>query len=116
MYLIDIPTSQEEDEKASRIRRKSRQCLKSIQENGDEYGQALQIKIGFVEVLIKNISTAGGTGEIQYEEIESALYYIYKFIYDLHNGRNNPYPSFPPFPTLYKTCVERIEEEGGNEE
>ncbi|KAA6399487.1 MAG: hypothetical protein EZS28_004985 [Streblomastix strix] len=50
-----------------------------------------------------------------YFEIQCGLNDIYYFLRDFHYGRNF-YSSFPLLPILAKTCLEQIEEEGGNEE
>ncbi|KAA6371132.1 MAG: hypothetical protein EZS28_033342 [Streblomastix strix] len=76
------------------------------------------INVGYGRALIISVSTAGGTEEQGDMEIRDGLQQISDFFRDIHNGRNNNnnYPSFPPQPVLAKTCLEQIEEEGGNEE
>ncbi|KAA6367207.1 MAG: hypothetical protein EZS28_037266 [Streblomastix strix] len=86
-----------------------------IQYEGDEQDQAELINIKYGRILIISISTAGGTEEQGDINIFNRLDDIYRFLKDLNQG-NMFYRSFPPQPTLFKSCIEQIEEEGGNEE
>ncbi|KAA6396996.1 MAG: hypothetical protein EZS28_007476 [Streblomastix strix] len=68
-------------------------------------------------VMFISYSTAGGIGEEQNQDIYDGLMYIYNFLRELHEGRNNSWqPSFQPLPLLARRIEEQIEEEGGNEE
>ncbi|KAA6393945.1 MAG: hypothetical protein EZS28_010528 [Streblomastix strix] len=72
----------------------------------DEYARTIMLLVG----------TAGGNGEQDDDDIYYSLDCISKFSRDLHQGRYNKYGIFQPQPALSKTCIEQIEEEGGNEE
>ncbi|KAA6372329.1 MAG: hypothetical protein EZS28_032146 [Streblomastix strix] len=72
-----------------------------------EYGRVMSI----------SVSTAGGVGEKQDEQINYGLKHIFWLLRELHEGRNNYYqPSFQPLPLLARNTEEQIEEEGANEE
>ncbi|KAA6370684.1 MAG: hypothetical protein EZS28_033788 [Streblomastix strix] len=55
-------------------------------------------------------------GEERDKEIYIGLFYIYRCIRALHEGRNYPQPSFQPLPLLDRRTVEQMEEEGAIEE
>ncbi|KAA6366604.1 MAG: hypothetical protein EZS28_037869 [Streblomastix strix] len=74
------------------------------------------INVGYVQDIMISFSTAGGIGEQQDDEIYWGLDCVSEFFNELHNGRNNYLPSFPPQPGLSRICEEQIEEEDGNEE
>ncbi|KAA6403160.1 MAG: hypothetical protein EZS28_001314 [Streblomastix strix] len=97
------------------IRKRSSNCLNWFQIFGDKQIQAELINVGYGRSLIIYISTAGGREEEGDEEIYDGLYYIYNFLGELCQGRNYS-PFFPEQLALSKTCIEQIEEEGGNEE
>ncbi|KAA6370745.1 MAG: hypothetical protein EZS28_033728 [Streblomastix strix] len=98
-------------------RQRIRECLRQIRLKGDEQDQSELINAGYGRALIISVSTAGGTEEQGDDEIYSGLNHIYWFITLLHQGRYNyPHPLFPAQPALSKSCIEQIEEEGGNEE
>ncbi|KAA6322450.1 MAG: hypothetical protein EZS28_054434 [Streblomastix strix] len=99
------------------IRCNSRWCLYWIQQFGDEQDQSELVNNGYGRVTSISFCTAGGKGEEQDKEISDGLYYISRFIRELHLGRNNDYqPSFQPLPLLARRSEEQIEEEGANEE
>ncbi|KAA6361537.1 MAG: hypothetical protein EZS28_042936 [Streblomastix strix] len=97
---------------------RSRYCLGKIQSNGDKQDQSVLINVGYGRVLIICISTAGWTEIQEDQEIIDGLYYISEFLRKLNNydDDDSNKPSFPSQPTLAKSCIEQIEEEGGNEE
>ncbi|KAA6373924.1 MAG: hypothetical protein EZS28_030550 [Streblomastix strix] len=94
----------------------SRDCLSQIQEYGDEQDQIDIVNQGFGRVISISYCSAGGVGEEQDYEIYNGLFYIYYFLRELHDGRNNWYPSFQPLPLLALNTEEQIEDEGANEE
>ncbi|KAA6363591.1 MAG: hypothetical protein EZS28_040882 [Streblomastix strix] len=113
--------NKKEDQQSYLIRKWSRGCLIWIQTFGDKQDQSELINVGYGRIVIIFISSAGGTEEQGDVEIYWVLQYIYRFLNELNNGRNNSnninnQPSFIPQPALSKICIEQMEEEGGNEE
>ncbi|KAA6401227.1 MAG: hypothetical protein EZS28_003240 [Streblomastix strix] len=89
-------------------------------DTGDEQDQAELVSKGYVRANVIAISTAGGQGEEQDEEIDNGLSYLSRFLKELYQGRLNPkipdQPPFPPLPSFARSSKEQIEEEGGYEE
>ncbi|KAA6373566.1 MAG: hypothetical protein EZS28_030907, partial [Streblomastix strix] len=87
---------------------------------GDEYAQDELVTNGYPRILVNIINTAGGNEYQQDEWIDQGLNNIYNFIIKILKGRQtdifNPRPSLQPYPVLFKSCLEQIEDEGGNEE
>ncbi|KAA6386964.1 MAG: hypothetical protein EZS28_017510 [Streblomastix strix] len=94
---------------------RSRICLYEISYNGDQQDQAELIKVGYACALIISIGKIGGSQEDNDNEIKDGLKYISDFLRNLRQGRYYDI-TFHQQPALIKTCVEQIEEEGGNEE
>ncbi|KAA6387139.1 MAG: hypothetical protein EZS28_017336 [Streblomastix strix] len=103
------------DQQRLAIRRWSRICLYYIQYYGDIQVQSELVNIGYGRVMSITLSTAGGIGEEQDEQISNGLSRISWFPYELHEGRTWQ-PSFQPLPLLVRNTQEQIEEEGANEE
>ncbi|KAA6399486.1 MAG: hypothetical protein EZS28_004984 [Streblomastix strix] len=118
IYKIGVHFSKEQDQESFAVRSSSRICLSKIQLNGNKQVQAKLVNVRYARVMIIAISATGGIGEQQDDEIKYQLKNIYQFFYCLHLGRNDQYPlpTFSPLPLLAKTCLDRNEEEGGNEE
>ncbi|KAA6397076.1 MAG: hypothetical protein EZS28_007395 [Streblomastix strix] len=115
-YKIRIHFNKDIDRQSLEVRSLSRWSLIQIQGFGDEQVQSELVNIGFGRVMSLSFCTAGGIGEEQDEEIRNGLYYIYRFLSDLHEGRTYGQPSFQPLPLLVRVSLEQIEEEGANEE
>ncbi|KAA6360066.1 MAG: hypothetical protein EZS28_044407 [Streblomastix strix] len=73
------------------------------------------VNFRYVGALIISIGTAVGVGEQQDWGISDGFFYIHNFLLLLNIVNNNWKPSFQPL-LLSKSCIEQIEEEGGNEE
>ncbi|KAA6373147.1 MAG: hypothetical protein EZS28_031326 [Streblomastix strix] len=114
-YKIGAHIGQEINRQRLEVRSWSRDCLKQIQENGDEYDQTVLVNYGYGKVMSISFSTAGGIGEEEDYEIQQRLNYIQWFLGDLHEGSNRQ-QSFQPLPLLARNTEEQIEEEGANEE
>ncbi|KAA6395000.1 MAG: hypothetical protein EZS28_009477 [Streblomastix strix] len=69
----------------------------------------------YAGLLAIALSTAGGSGEEQDQEIYWGLNNLSIFLNQFHLRRYYNI-SFPPLPSLAKISVEQIEEEGGSEE
>ncbi|KAA6383789.1 MAG: hypothetical protein EZS28_020686, partial [Streblomastix strix] len=87
---------------------------------GDESTQYELVSSEFAVLQVLQVSTAGGDGEQEGNEIANVLGNISKFLQSLHQGRKtdefNQIPSFPQQISLARRLDEQIEEEGGNEE
>ncbi|KAA6371347.1 MAG: hypothetical protein EZS28_033126 [Streblomastix strix] len=118
LYKIGIHIGQELDQMRLEVRSFSRECLRYIQQLGDEQIQSELVNNGYGRVTSITFSTAGGKGEEQDLEIMNGLMYIQYFLRALHYGRNDFYwqPSFQPLPLLARNTEEQMEEEGANEE
>ncbi|KAA6334788.1 MAG: hypothetical protein EZS28_053031, partial [Streblomastix strix] len=116
-FRIGTHLREEIDLQRIEIRSWSRQCLWSIQGDGDAQVQSELVRQGYGRVMFITISTAGCKGEEQDYEIENGLIRISIFLTELHDGRNDDwYPSFQPLPLLARSTEEQIEDEGANEE
>ncbi|KAA6378532.1 MAG: hypothetical protein EZS28_025940, partial [Streblomastix strix] len=87
---------------------------------GDESTQYELVSSEFAVLQVLQVSTAGGDGEQEGNEIANVLGNISKFLQSLHQGRKTDefyqIPSFPQQISLARRLDEQIEEEGGNEE
>ncbi|KAA6389195.1 MAG: hypothetical protein EZS28_015277 [Streblomastix strix] len=99
-----------------KVRRQSRLCLYWIQDYGNEQYQTDLVNVGYGRATSISLSTAGGVGEEKDAEIKDGFDHIYYFLRQLHDGRNEWYPSFQPLPLLARNTEEQMEEEGANEE
>ncbi|KAA6366114.1 MAG: hypothetical protein EZS28_038360, partial [Streblomastix strix] len=114
--LLSLRNQIQVDQQRLDVRSWSRACLSRIQSFGDEQVQQELVNYGYGRVMSLSFSTAGGVGEEQNMEIENGLYRIYRFLRQLHEGRNYPQPSFQPLPLLVRSTEVQIEEEGAIEE
>ncbi|KAA6378258.1 MAG: hypothetical protein EZS28_026215 [Streblomastix strix] len=96
------------------------QALVGVFKWGDEQVQVELVTKGYPRILIIIINTAGGNEQEQDDGIGKGLINIADFINAILKGREtgpfNSQHSFPPQPVLFKSCLEQIEDEGGNEE
>ncbi|KAA6368851.1 MAG: hypothetical protein EZS28_035622 [Streblomastix strix] len=117
LYKVGSHLREEIDLLRLKVRSLSRRCLRYIQRYGDEQVQSELVNQGYGRLISITLSTAGGQGEEQDEEIYYGLDYIYHFLRALHTGRNNDWqPSFQSLPLLVRRSEEQIEEEGADEE
>ncbi|KAA6400442.1 MAG: hypothetical protein EZS28_004029 [Streblomastix strix] len=117
LYKVGSHLREEIDLLRLKVRSLSRRCLFWIQDQGDEQVQSELINNGYGRLMAFTLSTAGGQGEEQDKEIFYGLDYIYHFLRDLYEGRNNEWQtSLQPLPLLVQLTEEQIEEEGANEE
>ncbi|KAA6379694.1 MAG: hypothetical protein EZS28_024779 [Streblomastix strix] len=114
-FKFNNGTNKEEDNQSLQIRNESIECLRSIHRWGDEQAQVELVTNGYPRVLVNIINTAGGIEQEQDEGIDLGLENIFRFIFEILKGRKTD-PSFPPLPDLFKSCLEQIVDEGGNEE
>ncbi|KAA6391807.1 MAG: hypothetical protein EZS28_012665 [Streblomastix strix] len=103
------------DRQSLKVRSWSRWCFNQIQRFGDEQDQTELVNNEYGRMLSITFCTAGGIGEEQDAEIYNGLSYIFWFLRQLHEGRNDQ-PSFQPLPLLARNTEEQMEEEGSNEE
>ncbi|KAA6391196.1 MAG: hypothetical protein EZS28_013276 [Streblomastix strix] len=116
-FRIGSHQREEIDLQRIEVRHWSRQCLSSIRGYGDAQAQSELVNQGFGRVMFITFSKAGGVGEEQDEQIYYGLINFFKFLRDIHDGRNDDWqPSFQPLPLLARRTEEQIEEEGGSEE
>ncbi|KAA6390109.1 MAG: hypothetical protein EZS28_014358 [Streblomastix strix] len=116
-FRLGTHLNQEEDRLRLEVRKWSKDCLRLIQCYGDADDQSELVNIGYGRAISLSFYTAGGIGEGQDAKIEVGLNYIWWFLRELHEGRNNyPQPSFRPLPLLARRTEEQIEEQGANEE
>ncbi|KAA6381321.1 MAG: hypothetical protein EZS28_023153 [Streblomastix strix] len=115
-FRIGTHLREEIDLQRIEVRRWSRQCLWSIQGDGDEQVQSELVRQGYGRVMPISCCTAGGKCEEYDQEIYDGLFYISRFLRELYEGRNDWYPSFQPLPLLARSTEEQIEDEGANEE
>ncbi|KAA6394607.1 MAG: hypothetical protein EZS28_009870 [Streblomastix strix] len=116
-YQIGILRNKEQDEQIYAIRHFSRQCLFRIHYYYDAQVQFELVNNKYAEVFTISLSTAGGIGEEQDEEINEVFDSISNFLRAFHEGRDYSWqPYFPPLPLLARGSEEQIEEEGGSEE
>ncbi|KAA6372711.1 MAG: hypothetical protein EZS28_031763 [Streblomastix strix] len=99
-----------------KVRSWSRRCFDQIQVLGDEQDQTDLVNNKNGKMTFISFCTAGGIGEEHDKEISNGLFYIYWFLRELYEGRNEQQPSFQPLPLLARITEEQIEEEGANEE
>ncbi|KAA6378818.1 MAG: hypothetical protein EZS28_025655 [Streblomastix strix] len=104
------------DNQRLKVRSWNSDCLRWIQQLGDEQDQSELVNNGYGRVMSISFSTAGGVGEEQDEEIRNGLHCIQYFLRELHAGRNDYQPYFQPLPLLVRNTEEQIEEEGADEE
>ncbi|KAA6353811.1 MAG: hypothetical protein EZS28_050663, partial [Streblomastix strix] len=97
------------------VRCNSRECLVLIQIYGDSQDYTDLVNVEYGKVTCISLSTAGGIGEENDEEIRNGLNNIFNFLREQHEGRNYQ-PSFQPLPLLARMTEEEIEEEGAIEE
>ncbi|KAA6397084.1 MAG: hypothetical protein EZS28_007385 [Streblomastix strix] len=117
LYKIGTHISLQLSQQRIELRHWSRECLWNIQYKGDEQDQSDLVNIEYGRVTFISFSTAGGVGEEHDKEISNALFYIYYFLRELHEGRNIDWqPSIQPLPLLARITEEQIEEEGADEE
>ncbi|KAA6357376.1 MAG: hypothetical protein EZS28_047097, partial [Streblomastix strix] len=117
LYKIGIHIGQELDQMRLEIRCNSRWCLYWIQVWGDEQDQSELVNKRYRRMISISFSTAGGQGEEQDLDIYNGLKYIFSFLRELHEGRNNDWkPYFQPLPQLARRSEEQMEEEGAEEE
>ncbi|KAA6402267.1 MAG: hypothetical protein EZS28_002198, partial [Streblomastix strix] len=103
------------DRQSLEVRSWNRWCFNQIQRFGDEQDQQELVNNEYGRVMSLSLCTAGGAGEEQDEEIRNGLYYIYDFLRQLHEGRNDQ-PSFQHLPLLAGVSLEQMKEEGAIEE
>ncbi|KAA6369672.1 MAG: hypothetical protein EZS28_034801 [Streblomastix strix] len=115
-FRIGTHLRKEIDLQRIEVRHWSRKCLWSIQGDGDAQVQSELVNVEYGRVMTITISTAGGKGEEQDQEIHNGLFSISRFLTELHDGRNDWYTSFQPLPLLVPVSLEQIEDEGANEE
>ncbi|KAA6365213.1 MAG: hypothetical protein EZS28_039260 [Streblomastix strix] len=117
IFKLGNHSNQEVDRLRLNVRYISRQCLSWIQEYGDAQDFADVVNVQYGKVICISLSTAGGIGEEEDEEIRNVLDNIYNFLREQHEGRNNYWqPSFQPLPLLARITEEQMEEEGAVEE
>ncbi|KAA6355310.1 MAG: hypothetical protein EZS28_049163, partial [Streblomastix strix] len=79
------------------VRQKSRECFSWVQHNGDAQDFADLVNVGYGKVTCISLSTAGGIGEENDEEIRNRLGNIQWFLGEQHEGRKNRWlPSLQP--------------------
>ncbi|KAA6369071.1 MAG: hypothetical protein EZS28_035402 [Streblomastix strix] len=91
-------------------------CLDFIHKWGDEQIQVELVTNGYPRVLVSIINTPGGNEQEQDRGIDQGLINIFRCIRVILKGRAYLGPSLPPYPVLFKQCLEQFEDEGGNEE
>ncbi|KAA6368001.1 MAG: hypothetical protein EZS28_036472 [Streblomastix strix] len=115
IFKLGNHSNQDVDRLRLNVRQESRQYLLKIQEYGDAQDFADLVNVGYGKVICISLSTAGGIGVEDDDEIRSGLMYIINFLRELHKGRNDQ-PSFQPLPLLVRRTEEQLEEEGALEE
>ncbi|KAA6368748.1 MAG: hypothetical protein EZS28_035726 [Streblomastix strix] len=116
IFKLNNHSNQEIDRLRLNVRYNSRECLNRIQFQGDAQDFADLVNVQYGKVICISLSTAGGIGEEDDEEIRNVLIYFYYFLREQHQGRNYPQPSFQPLPLLARSTKEQFEEEGAVEE
>ncbi|KAA6373532.1 MAG: hypothetical protein EZS28_030942 [Streblomastix strix] len=117
MFKLGNHSNQEVDRLRLKVRQKSRWCLGWIPIYGDEQDFADLVNVQYGKVICISLSTAGGIGEENDDEIGNGLMHIQIFLGEQHEGRNDDeQPSFQPLPLLSRMTEEQIEEEGAIEE
>ncbi|KAA6367095.1 MAG: hypothetical protein EZS28_037378 [Streblomastix strix] len=117
IFKLGKHSNQEIDRLRFNVRQESRYCLGWIQFYGDAQDFADLLNVGYGKVTCISLSTAGGIGEEDDEEIGNGLENINNFLREQHEGRNDDeQPSFQPLPLLARRTEEQIEEEGAIEE
>ncbi|KAA6365776.1 MAG: hypothetical protein EZS28_038697 [Streblomastix strix] len=116
IFKLGNHSNQEVDRLRFNVRSNSRWCLRWIQEYGDAQEFADLVNVEYGKVICISLSTAGGIGEEDDEEIFNVLYRISYFLRELHKDRNHYQPSFQPLPLHVRKTEEQIEEEGAIEE
>ncbi|KAA6393868.1 MAG: hypothetical protein EZS28_010602 [Streblomastix strix] len=115
-FKVGSPIDLDVDRQGLQVRHWSRWCLIQIQDCGDVKMQTELVNVGYGRMMTTTFSTTGGVGEEQDKEIYYGLFYIFRFLRELHEGRNEQQPSFQTLPLLARMSLEQIEEEGVNEE
>ncbi|KAA6356597.1 MAG: hypothetical protein EZS28_047876 [Streblomastix strix] len=77
------------DNQRLEVRNKCRRCLYWIRCFGDEQVQSELVNNGYGRVMSISFCTAGGKGEEQDQEIWNGLECIFRFLNELHTGRND---------------------------
>ncbi|KAA6360367.1 MAG: hypothetical protein EZS28_044106, partial [Streblomastix strix] len=116
IFKLGNHSNQEVDRLRLNVRQKSRQCLCRIQIYGDAQDFADLVNVQYGKVICISLSTAGGIGEEEDDEIRNVLIYISNFLRELHERRNYPQASFQLLPLLARRTEEQMEEEGAIEE
>ncbi|KAA6369505.1 MAG: hypothetical protein EZS28_034968 [Streblomastix strix] len=115
IFKLNNHSNQKVDRLRFNVRHNSRWCLNWIKIYGDAQDFADLVNVGYGKVICISLSTAGGIGEEEDDEIRNGLNNIYWFLKEQHEGRNW-YSSFQPLPFLVRQTEEQIEEEGAIEE
>ncbi|KAA6367059.1 MAG: hypothetical protein EZS28_037414 [Streblomastix strix] len=116
LSLYKIGTHIDVNQQRLELRSWSRDFLVEIQCYADASVQTELVNKGYGRMLFISISTAGGIGEEQDQEIYNELNRISRFLRSLPEGRNYRQPSFQPLPLLARRSEEQMEEEGADEE
>ncbi|KAA6389457.1 MAG: hypothetical protein EZS28_015015 [Streblomastix strix] len=93
----------------------SRKCLDKIQISGDYQAQVQLTQLGYVGMLASTISTAGGCGETNCNNILETLSFFVNFsIFYERQQQSKNNQNFSPLTFLLRSSKEQFEIEGGS--